>query len=360
MPTIAKASEGAIASPPAVTAKPSTLAEHEAVIRAQLEAGRLCAAIIGATLTAIKKDNLVPDFLTYCREVWGFEKSRVGQMLTYSEVLADLQAQLPASSDSTIVESEPLPLPDLESHARSLTHIPKGNRGQVWRRAIEELPEGTRMTARHVDRVVETWLYENQPSPKTASPKAIDRTVEKVGAEEELPDRISPQSDLICGDVCEADGKFDFAMVELDAVKPPLAKTLDRLALILRPGKRLVIFCRPMMDYGVVRIAERNGWRLEHSVISVEDCVVDRPDRLFWHNHQIALVFSNLKDQDICDEARADYPSTFLATAIDVMLEVYTVPSDRVLCIAESPNFTDAMVDRPLAVGMAVTELEAA
>lgn len=365
---------------------PTTLIECETIISTQLNFGRQSAALIGATLQVIRdqalyKKGAYQNFADYCRETWGFEKSRVSQMLVFSELLEDLKGQLaPAAEaeDSTIVE-----LPDLESHARSLTSVPKGDRGKVWRKVLEELPTNTRITARHVEKVVMDWMTENQPramrmtvrsnrpievEPTELAVEKIKKPTDEEPLDESLdiqeleilePEELDLEIDTLTTAIRTIEvearttskgvigsltdlrgGSYDFIILTLEALHLPISKALEIMKGLLSPGSRIAIGCRPMADYAVVKAAEKLGWRLEHSI--VESCKYSDHDRgLFFPRHQVTLVFNLLADTklrepdlDAAKTAAGGFvvSSNTVINAYELLLAAYTRPGDRVLC----------------------------
>jgi hypothetical protein len=122
----------------------SELARHEATI----ERGLATFVDVGQALFAIRDGRLYRldygTFEDYCRERWGFTGERARLLMRSAEVVNHL-AETP-----TMVGV----LPTTERHVRPLTSLQPDQQPVAWQRAVETLPEGERMTAAHVSRVV--------------------------------------------------------------------------------------------------------------------------------------------------------------------------------------------------------------
>ena len=82
-------------------------------------------------------------FEQYCKERWGFTKSRANQLISASEVADNLTTTV-AISERTV---------------RPLTHIkdPEEQR-EVFQKAVETAPEG-KVTAKHIEKTVQEYKY---------------------------------------------------------------------------------------------------------------------------------------------------------------------------------------------------------
>lgn len=102
---------------------------------------------VGTALMEIRDSRLYRDshttFEDYCRERWGFSRSRAHRLIEAAEVTSDL---LPTGNI----------LPTSERQVRPLASLPAEDRATVWQAAVETAPNG-KVTAAHVERTVNEY-----------------------------------------------------------------------------------------------------------------------------------------------------------------------------------------------------------
>jgi len=117
------------------------LAQYEATI----ERGIGTFMEVGTALLAIREGRLYRDqygtFEDYCRERWGFHRSRAYQLMDAAQIALNV---------STIVDTKPI----TESELRPLRTLEPEQQRAAWQRAVETAPESG-ITAGHVRRVVD-------------------------------------------------------------------------------------------------------------------------------------------------------------------------------------------------------------
>ena len=106
-----------------------TLSEREARIDAAQEFVRASFAVIGSELAAIRDAELYRHqyvtFDAYCRERWGFNRQRAGQLIEAAAAIAPVAKSFgqPVATDS---------------QARQLGRLPLEDRADVWNGAVDE------------------------------------------------------------------------------------------------------------------------------------------------------------------------------------------------------------------------------
>lgn len=132
------------------------LAQHEATI----ERGLGTFVEVGQALLAIRDGRLYRlehgTFEDYCRERWSMSRPRAYQLIEAADVAHRLSTMVDKATPTTF--SNGLGTftytPASERQVRPLTTLPADQQPAAWQRAVETLPEGERMTAAHVSRVV--------------------------------------------------------------------------------------------------------------------------------------------------------------------------------------------------------------
>jgi hypothetical protein len=131
------------------------LQRYEAVI----EAGLKKYIEVGHALMSIRDERVYkPKYNTfdaYCRERWKIKRNYANKIIDASVVAKDLGTNVPK-------------LPEAESHARPLTALPKSERAEAWREAVETAPGG-KITGKHVKKVVERHRLAKNPNKPEAS-----------------------------------------------------------------------------------------------------------------------------------------------------------------------------------------------
>ncbi len=117
----------------------NNLVELESVIQKNLTAFYE----VGFALMQIRDNRLYREiygtFEEYCKEKWGFTKSRANQLISASEVADNLT--------TTVAKEIP------ERHLRPLTSLPPEEQREVYQKAVETAPDG-KVTAKHVEETV--------------------------------------------------------------------------------------------------------------------------------------------------------------------------------------------------------------
>jgi hypothetical protein len=111
----------------------------------RIESGLKTFREVGAALLAIRDGRMYraehKTFEDYCRERWGFSKSRANQLVSAAEVVGNL---------TTIVAK-----PQTESQARPLAALPPEKQPEAWQAATSKAEsEGRKVTARDVQEEV--------------------------------------------------------------------------------------------------------------------------------------------------------------------------------------------------------------
>jgi hypothetical protein len=98
---------------------------------------------VGFALMQIRDNRLYREiygtFEEYCKEKWGFTKSRANQLISASEVADNLT--------TTVAKEIP------ERHLRPLTSLPPEEQREVYQKAVETAPDG-KVTAKHVEETI--------------------------------------------------------------------------------------------------------------------------------------------------------------------------------------------------------------
>lgn len=123
---------------------------------------------VGSALAEVRESGLYRErfdsFAEYCRVRWGMGRRRAYQLIDASAVVL------------TMVNTEPptdLPfsVPANERQARPLAALPREEQLSAWTEAVETAPNG-KVTAAHVEAVVEKRLAAAAPIPYPAPPAA--------------------------------------------------------------------------------------------------------------------------------------------------------------------------------------------
>lgn len=336
-----------------------SLAECESIIREHTAIGQQSALEISRALARIKAEKLYvengyKDFQTYCHEVFGYGTSRVYQILEFSKVVDEIKESLPEGI-STKVE-----MPAIETTARALLRIPKGSKGEVWLKVLEQVPHGQNITARHVSQVAEQWqknkaIAQAEHSREEKQSQTLINSLEEAGALDkdaaisitavEIADQAKENPNMLVSNIEQAEGLgwHDLVIIELDTVCTTMAKLLTAIDPLVKPGARFVLFCRPGCDYSFVKAAEKEGWVREHTIVGKFEYSDIKNNAAFWHNHIVGLVFSRSADHAKLFEELVNLPS-LLDRPIDSVLQTYAAEGDRVLCVGLGiwhPNIKD-------------------
>lgn len=155
----------------------ATLAECEAVI----ERGMETFVEVGNALLTIRESKLYrathATFDSYCRERWGWSRIRAHQLIDASKVVQEMGETL------TMVNK-----PTTERQARPLVELPKAERADAWKEAVE------RSNGKPTAKVVQEVVRERQPRPATIvngthAPDPPD--VAKLRAAGKIPDGVT-------------------------------------------------------------------------------------------------------------------------------------------------------------------------
>jgi hypothetical protein len=129
----------------------ATLAECEATI----ERGMETFVEVGNALFTIREQKLYKathdTFDAYCRERWGWARSRIYQLIDASKVVQEIGEM------STTVDK-----PTSERQVRPLVELPKEERPKAWQEAVE------RSNGKPTAKVVEQVVRERKPRPEPA------------------------------------------------------------------------------------------------------------------------------------------------------------------------------------------------
>lgn len=140
-----------------------TLSEAEQLqtLEAVIEQGIQTFVDVGQALVTIRDRRLYRSqhdtFEEYCKERWGFKRAQAYRMIGAAQVVANL---------SPIGDTL---LPANEAQARPLVGLPAEWQREAWQRAVETAPGG-RVTAEHVQRVVEGMVAEDALTPRDNLP----------------------------------------------------------------------------------------------------------------------------------------------------------------------------------------------
>lgn len=138
----------------------------------QLGSSNTSVFTVANALAAIKRKGLARfyglTFKEFCSQRLRLKKSRVHQLLEFADLLEETSAL------------GPLAQPGNERQLRPLKLLPREERADAWAEAVETAPHG-KLSARHVQAVVEAWLARRAvnlvkapaPPPPTPSPKPV-------------------------------------------------------------------------------------------------------------------------------------------------------------------------------------------
>lgn len=363
------------------------------------------AAEAGAALREIRDDRLYrkthKSFEPYCQDVWGFNRQQGARLIGYADIsddIAKLNEERPAAARMI--------MPSLESHSRALVSIPRPDRGIVWEKVLDALPEGDRVTAAHVERVVLQHLQENPPEsakntkevvPGAIAPKAEidldpgDQAREKVmGGDDAIKAAAaSPVASLAeivasampaeSGDTKPPTGlvskiknftgeNFDFAIMDAAHLTEKMSGALDGLTRSLEKGARVAIFAEPIKACMISADAMALGYEVEHSLAMDTGECPDLGKVLFPAAHSTILVlrWGDRPPRERVDDGLArvnqfaediDRCSLFDSRSVRhvaaILLRAFSAPGDRVLC----PTGGNAFIGEAMDYGVETTYL---
>lgn len=165
-----------------------TTTEHQKYLEcnAVIEHGLQTFFDVGTALMVVRNDRLYREeygtFEDYCQQKWGWTRQRANQLIASADVVANLAEM------TTIVVK-----PTTESQARALTKLKPEKQRAVWKDVVETAPKG-KVTAKHVQAVVEQHKEPTKPKPEPAKPKPepvvaapTEPPKQPVGAPTKLP-----------------------------------------------------------------------------------------------------------------------------------------------------------------------------
>jgi hypothetical protein len=365
------------------------LLEIETAIEQKQGIGQKIYAEIGALLKEVKDKELwrkrSDSFVGYCEEVWGFEKRRANQLID----LSDFAQQLLASSEgagTTVLE-----IPKSERHIRPLKKLPKSDQIAVYKKAVEELPEGEVITERYIAEKVNDFHNEKLKQLMAEAPPAIKEQMKQVmespvtealpeapvidttidieddPADTELiedvsdPTAPSPKATGILSKInALPTGKsYDFAILQSQNLAEKTFVALDGLSRQVKEGGRIVIFCDPILAYQIVDEAAGLKLVIEHSLVRpIEVDPEFKNNYLFPVGHEAILVLlhgNESKDQRLNSngiknvaECFGNIPGTHLTMSVkdvaNIMLTAYCKAGDRVLCPTAGKHLIEAAI----------------
>lgn len=138
-----------------------------------IERGMTTFVDVGTALAEIRDRRLYrethPEFDSYCRERWGFNRQRAHQMIEAASVTVAL---------STTVD---IPPPRIERQARELAKVEPEHRADTWRAVVDEHgPEATAETVRDVARDQQIRRQLSYPKPQPANLTAMPTLAERL------------------------------------------------------------------------------------------------------------------------------------------------------------------------------------
>lgn len=127
---------------------------------------------VGAALMEIRTRALYrwqyTSFEEYCRGRWGMSRSYAHRMIVAAEVAEDLS---PIGNNNT--PDCPVPSPGNEAQIRPLARLPREERADAWKEAVESAPEG-QPTAKQVEQVVNRKLGKPEAPAKPAGQSKVN------------------------------------------------------------------------------------------------------------------------------------------------------------------------------------------
>ena len=179
--------------------EPLSVAEGEELRQAEavIEKGQKTFVEVGDALLRIQEQRLYRrthrTFGSYCRERWGWSRSRAYQLIEAASVIEDL-----STNGGQTQPSLPPILPTSERQARPLAELPQEERRAVWEQLVEET-DG-QPTAKAVERAAKkakanggaSKSVPTQPKPKVHPVDAPMPPAQKDEEGDEVPEALIP------------------------------------------------------------------------------------------------------------------------------------------------------------------------